>query len=152
VHRILHRLGLDLHPRPDALKAAADDPLARREPLFDNSLPLVQRPDLDGPVDHLVLVVDDIEELLPLVGPQRLFFDEDGLVGGADRQPHAHEQPGGEEPERPLRRLGVLNDASDAQRPGAGVHAVVAEVDEAPMGVSLLVRQAHQHRHLRLRA
>src|SRR5262249_36343629 len=90
---------------------------------------------------HLAVLIDHVDELLPLVGAQGLLGNQQRLVRLADRQADANVQAGVEG------AVGVLEDG--AQPPGAGVRidAVVGEVDlAAPRELALLVRQAQKQR------
>src|SRR5437879_4263616 len=73
-------LRLDFHVAPHLLQAADDDALVRLEALLNDPQVIVQRADADVAHVHLVVGRDDVDELLPLVGRERLFGDKERLV------------------------------------------------------------------------
>src|SRR5207248_983251 len=85
-------------------------------------------PRQDGAGDDLVLLVDDVEDLLTLVGVEGALVDQQGLVGPADGSPDAGEESGGEDL--------VLVGEYTPQPHGAGfrVDLVVHEIDGPFMG------------------
>src|SRR5882724_257545 len=138
--RHVHELRLDGDARSDLLQTVHDHPLARPQAVFDRPQAVVQRPHADGTGGHLVLLVDDVEDLLALVGVDGALADQEGLVGLADGSPDAGEQPGGEDL--------VLVGEYAPQPHGAGprVDLVVHEVDGPPVRVAVLVGQPQPHR------
>src|SRR6478672_5305599 len=82
-----HELRLDGGARAGLLQAVDDHQLARLQAGLDLAQAVLQRPGADGAGDDLVLVVDDVEDLLALVGVQGPLADKQGLVGPADRHP-----------------------------------------------------------------
>src|SRR5262245_11817336 len=70
-----HRHGLvvrgDARPRPHRLAALDDDPFAGVQPLLDHAQAVVLLPQGHLASLHLVLVVDDVNDLLALVGLDR---------------------------------------------------------------------------------
>src|SRR3954463_7877994 len=93
----VHEVRLDRGARPHLLQAVDDHPLARLQAVGDLPHAVVERPQPDGAVDHRILRVDDVEDLLALVGVEGALADQEGLVGPADGGPDAGEQPGGED-------------------------------------------------------
>ena len=79
--RHVHELRLDGDARPHLLQAVDDHPLARLQAVGDLPQAVVERPQPDGAGDHLVLLVDDVEDLLALVGVDGAVGDQQGLVG-----------------------------------------------------------------------
>ena len=65
-------------------------------PSVDLPQAVVERPQPDGAGDHLVLVVDDVEDLLALVVVEGAVADQQRLVGWADGHTDAGEKAGGE--------------------------------------------------------
>src|SRR5262249_13937565 len=89
----------------------------------------------NGAGDHLVLVVDDVEDLLALVGVEGAVADQQGLVGSADGHTDTAEKAW----EKVFLLVG-----EHAPRPygsGPGVDLVVHEVDGPPVRVAFLVGQ-----------
>ena len=82
------------------------------KPLGDLPQAVVERPQPDGAGDHLVLLVDDVENLLALVGVDGAVSDQQGAVGSTDGHADAGEKAGRE------RLVLVGEHAPDAQ--GAG--------------------------------
>ena len=83
-----------------------DDAVLGADALADDAQPVVQRPDRHRAVLRLVLGVDDPDELLRLVGADRLVGDEHRLgTRPLPGEPQAREQPGREQ------QVGVRHDA-----------------------------------------
>ena len=98
------------------LEQAIDDhAFARLHAFHDLPQAVVERPYTDGTGDHLVLVVDDVEDLLALVGVEGAVADQHGRVRRADGHPDAAEITGGE------RLVLVGENASHPQRAGLRV-------------------------------
>src|SRR5829696_4905379 len=74
VHR-RHRGG-HLHPGAHPLQAVHHDPLAGRDPLLHDAEPVDQPPDLDRPVLHRAVRLEDQHELLVLVGADGAVLDQ----------------------------------------------------------------------------
>src|SRR5216683_123980 len=70
-------LCVDLDPGAHALEAGDDHPILRPDALADDAQAVDQRPDLHRAVLGLALTVDQEDELLRLVAPDRLVGDED---------------------------------------------------------------------------
>ena len=101
--------------------------------------PSCERPKPNGAGDHPVVLVHDVDHLLPLVRVQGAFGDEQGFVGDADGHPDAGEIAGGE------RLVLVGEDAPHPQGAGLGVDLVVDEMDGPAVGVPVLVGEAEPH-------
>ena len=99
----------------------------------------MERPQPDGAGDHLVLLVDDVEDLLALVGVDGAVSDQQGVVGLTDGHTDAGEEAGGE------RLVLVGEHAPDAQGAGFRIDLVVLEIDRALVGKSLLSGQAQRN-------
>src|SRR6185437_865756 len=69
---IRHREGRatrrDLLPRSDTLLAAQDHPVVRLEPLANDTQTAVERPEFDNAPLRDVVVADDVDEAVGLVG------------------------------------------------------------------------------------
>src|SRR5690242_16932813 len=89
----------------------------------------------DGARDHFDVVLHDVDDLLPLVGVQRTFGDEQGFMRDAHGHAYAAEVAWGE-----LLIL-VGKDASDPQRSGLGIYLIVDEIHHSMVGMSLFVGQ-----------
>src|SRR5262245_2549744 len=82
-------LGLDFRPVAHPLDAVHDDPVPRLHALRNYLQPIAQPAELDvASFDH-ILVVDNVNELAALVGPDRSFGDHQRLAGIADGNPDA---------------------------------------------------------------
>src|SRR5262245_54157989 len=110
-------------------------PLARHQAIGDLPQAVVERSEPDGTGDHLVVLVHDVDDLLPLVGVERAVTGQQRLVGAANRHPDAGEQPGEEG------LLLVEEHTAQPYSPGPRVDLVVHEVDGPPVWVALLVGQ-----------
>ncbi len=94
----------------------------------------------------MVRAIDDVDELLPLVGAERLLGDEQGLVSAADGQPHPDEEAGREHV------VAVFKERTKLPGAGIRVHPVGCIVDRAALRVPFLVGKPQQVRAHRLRA
>src|SRR5262249_43348800 len=71
-------LRLDLRVRPDLLEPADEDAVVRRQPLDDLAQAVVlERPGRDPAVLDLVVLIDDVDELCPLVGADGPIDDQE---------------------------------------------------------------------------
>ena len=102
--------------------------------------PSVSRPTFTGRYVDLVLRVDDVHELLALIGADRAVIDQHGAIRVVAEQLDAREQAG-----REVAVL-VVEGGARADRAGARIDLVVDEHHRAAMRIVVLVRQAHQHR------
>src|SRR5262245_63270552 len=82
--RHVDELRLDRDPRPDLEQAADDHPVTRRHALLDLPQTVVVSTNPDGTGDHLVPLVDDVDDLLALVVVDGALVDEQGSMGFAD--------------------------------------------------------------------
>src|SRR5262245_32861229 len=127
--------GDDFAIGPHALQSADDDQLVGgnagfRFVLEDHTSLFAKRAETDGTVnrsiDRLVILflrLEDVDELLALVGAKGAFLDERRLVGLADRQADADEQA------RFEHVLLVVEDAADRLGAGATVEEGRGEID-----------------------
>src|SRR5207247_3109971 len=82
--RHVHQLGFDGGARPHLLQAVDDYALARLEAVGDLAQTVMKCSQLNGAGDHLVLLIHDVDDLLPLIGVQGAVGGEQGLMGKAD--------------------------------------------------------------------
>src|SRR5262249_60093149 len=64
----VYQLRLDGNARSDLEQPVDDYPLTRLHAFFDYPQPVVERPQADGTGAHLILVGNDVENLLALIG------------------------------------------------------------------------------------
>src|SRR5262249_44907573 len=136
--------GLYLRPVAHALDAIHDDPVLRLQAFPDDLQAVGQPAERDVAAFGDVLVVDDVNELAALVGPDRPFGDHQRLVGFADRDADAGAHAGVED------ARGVGQDSAHLDRAGAGVDAVVGEIDHALVGIPLFPFQGDVDRDFQL--
>ncbi len=131
--------GSTVTPGRTCCRPLDDHPLARLQAVGDLAQAVVERPQPDGAGDHLVLLVDDVEDLLALVGVDGAVSDQQGVVGLTDGHTDAGEEAGGE------RLVLVGEHAPHAQGAGSRIDLVVLEIDRALVGKSLLSGQAQRN-------
>ena len=85
---------LDRETRSNLLQAIDDHSFARLQAVSDLSQAVVNGSDANGASDHFVLVVDEIQNLLTLVGIEGAIIDQNGVVRSADGNPDATNSPG----------------------------------------------------------
>ena len=78
----------------DSLLWASDYP--HPEGTFPESQAVVERTEANGSRDHLILLVDDVEDLLALVRVECAVGNEQGMMWSADGHADASKIPGGE--------------------------------------------------------
>ncbi len=83
--RHVYQLRLHGDARAHLLQAVDDHPLARLHAVRGLPQAVVERSQPYGAGDHLVLLVHDVDDLLPLVGIDGAVRDKQGLMGKANR-------------------------------------------------------------------
>src|SRR5215831_11428507 len=91
--RHVDQLRLHGEARPHLLQAVDDHSLARLQAVGDLAQAVMERSEANGAGDDLVLLVDDVEDLLALVGVEGAVADQQRPVGSADGHPDAAEEP-----------------------------------------------------------
>src|SRR5262249_5655043 len=119
----VHEVRLHGDARPHLLQAVDDDPLARCQAVGDLAQTVMERSEPNGARDDLVFLVDNVEDLLALIGVEGAIGDQERPVASAD----GHTDAGEKAWEKVLLLVG-----EHAPRPygaGLGVDLVVHKVD-----------------------
>src|SRR5262249_47489592 len=90
--RHVHELRLDRDARPHLLQAVDDHPLARLHAVGDLPQAVMERSEANRAGDHLVVLVDDVEDLLALVSVEGTIADQQRPVASADGHTDASEK------------------------------------------------------------
>src|SRR5512135_606078 len=138
--RHVHEFRLDRDARPHLLQPVDDHLLARLQAVGDLAQTVMKCSQPDGAGDHLVLLVDNVEDLLALIGVEGALADQQRLVGPANGTPDAGEQPGDED------LLLVGERAAKSHGADPRVHLVVHEVNRPLMRVTVFIGQPQPHR------
>src|SRR5262245_22306038 len=134
-----HLFGRDLRSRPHPLQSIDDDDVAGFEAFANDAQTLLGTPELNRTVLNLVARTEHENIVLRLIGADRPFLDQYGLVLAAAEQLHARKQTGCEHP------LLVVEHSACADRAGARVDLVVHEIHVAFVRKSILVRKPDVH-------
>src|SRR5262249_20468727 len=133
--RHVDQLRLHGEARPHLLQAVDDHPLARLQAVGDLAQAVMECSEANGAGDDLVLLVDDVEDLLALVGVEGTIGDQQRPVASAD----GHTDTGEKAWEKVFLRVG--EHAPHPYGASLRVDLVVHEVDGPLVGVALLVGQ-----------
>src|SRR4029077_4236370 len=82
--RHVHECRLNSDARPNLEQAVDNHPLARLQPVFNSPQTIVERARANGTLNDFILIVDDVDDPLPLIVIQRTVTDQKAWVGAAD--------------------------------------------------------------------